>query len=484
MGKKNYLGSLFGLLLLTLLFCSALYFLPEKVGGFKLKKVDLLADIRKDRHNESPDVQLPEPDESDTIPADSLFPVAVDTARVRIAADSAAVRLRDSLYRAMQASWAAGDSSGVRIEDFSTGHTALKRFFRALRGNGMHGRPVRIAFLGDSFIEGDIVVADFRAALQGRFGGRGVGFVPLASQVSQFRPTVEHRFSGWKTNTLISRKQYKYALPGLSFDASGEQASARYTTVKRYPLLEPVSRIGLIYEKNAQTEMRLICNRTDTVSVVLPATEEITQYVTDGTFTEADFTFTDAQGFRALGVVLEDTTGVVVDNFSLRGNSGMPLQELDSVRCREFDRIRPYDLIILQYGLNVAADGVLQYGWYRQQMAVAIGHLKRCYPEADLLLLGVSDRSRNENGSFETMPAVLALLQAQRQLARQTGIAFWNTFQAMGGRNSMVRYVRNNWAGKDYTHLGFRGGREVADALVTALLTEKQFYDEADETIR
>lgn len=47
----------------------------------------------------------------------------------------------------------------------------------------------------------------------------------------------------------------------------------------------------------------------------------------------------------------------------------------------------------------------------------------------------------------------------------------------------MVRYVENNWASKDYTHLSFRGGREIATALFNALLLEKEFYDEADKVV-
>jgi len=77
----------------------------------------------------------------------------------------------------------------------------------------------------------------------------------------------------------------------------------------------------------------------------------------------------------------------------------------------------------------------------------------------------------------------LALLNTQRQIARETGIAFWNVFDAMGGENSMVRFVQSNWASKDYTHMSFRGGREIANALLRALLSEKKFYDEADEVV-
>ena len=41
----------------------------------------------------------------------------------------------------------------------------------------IYGEEVRIAFLGDSFVEGDILTSDLREALQAKFGGRGVGFV-------------------------------------------------------------------------------------------------------------------------------------------------------------------------------------------------------------------------------------------------------------------------------------------------------------------
>ena len=44
-----------------------------------------------------------------------------------------------------------------------------------------------------------------------------------------------------------------------------------------------------------------------------------------------------------------------------------------------------------------------------------------------------------------------------------------------------IRFVENNWASKDYTHLSFRGGKEIASALLKAILLEKEFYDEADK---
>ena len=85
------------------------------------------------------------------------------------------------------------------------------------------------------------------------------------------------------------------------------------------------------------------------------------------------------------------------------------------------------------------------------------------------------------------MPAVVSLLRAQRQTAQRTEVTFWSIFAAMGGQNSMINYVNSNWASKDYTHLSFRGGREIANALYDAIITEKSQYDDIvrmDEQIK
>lgn len=328
------------------------------------------------------------------------------------------------------------------------------------------------------------MVADFRSGMQKEFGGRGVGFVPVTSVAAQFRPTVEQRASGWTTWSMLTDHEHGYTLSGMMFEANEENASIHVKTTKRYPELQTFSSLKLIYEQNKNTEMRLVCNASaDTLQEMLPATSIVTQYELEGMFTEADFTFKNTPEFRALGVAMEDHLGVVVDNFSLRGNSGMILERLDVSRCQALNKIRPYDLIVLQYGLNVVSDNVMNYGWYSSRMVKVINHIQLCFPEADILMLGVSDRSRQDDGEFETMPAVLALLHAQRQAAKKAGVPFWNVFGAMGGENSMVRFVELNWASKDYTHLSFRGGREIAGALLKALLSEKDFYDEAEKVV-
>lgn len=455
------------LLLLVFVGCWALSWLPSSIFGQKIKKVDLLADLRPQPADTTMDQlraqlnNIPLPDNSEPLPSDTT---SLSSAR------------RDSLVQAINKPTAGAYANGERIEDYTDNHSALQRFFKALRTSRQS--PVRIAFLGDSFIEGDILVGDFRNTLQKNFGGHGVGFVPISSVVAQYRSTVLMKSSGWKTLTLLTDRQQSYAIPGQLFETTADIASLYFQNGSAYSTIQTVSTLKLIYDRCDNTFVQLILNAADTMDVSLPPTDKITQYTFNAdTIRTCTISFSDAKNLRALGVALEEPTGVTVDNHALRGNSGLPLANLDPASCQAWNEIRPYDLIILQYGLNVADENTLDYNWYASRMTAVVNSLRDLFPMSDILLLGVSDRCSQYDGDFKTIPAVLALLNAQRRIARQARIAFWNTFGAMGGENSMTHYVANGWAGKDYTHLTYRGGSEISKKLLKALMKEKEYYD-------
>ena len=132
-------------------------------------------------------------------------------------------------------------TSVVTIEDYG-GLTEEDRgmmpFYRALSNIHNLNRPVRIAFLGDSFIEGDILTADLRAILQKQFGGCGVGFIPITSETSGFRPTVTHNFDGWNTYAYTDKDKSrqdkrKIGLTGSYYEPHAN-ASMQLRGVKKY----------------------------------------------------------------------------------------------------------------------------------------------------------------------------------------------------------------------------------------------------------
>lgn len=92
------------------------------------------------------------------------------------------------------------------------------------------------------------------------------------------------------------------------------------------------------------------------------------------------------------GVAMDGKQGISLDNFSVRGSSGLHLRSIPLHTLCDFQRLRPYDLIVVQYGLNVATERGVKYDGYKKGMLSVIEHLKTAFPETSILLVSVGDR--------------------------------------------------------------------------------------------
>ena len=71
--------------------------------------------------------------------------------------------------------------------------------------------------------------------------------------------------------------------------------------------------------------------------------------------------FINADSIPFYGFNFDNGKGIHVDNFSSRGNSGLPLGSLNVDLMNAFQQKLGYDLIILQFGTNVLNYGSLNY---------------------------------------------------------------------------------------------------------------------------
>lgn len=369
--------------------------------------------------------------------------------------------------------------SGVTcIEDYSGDSTALQPFFKALSES--HESPVRIAFYGDSFIEGDVFCGSFRDSLQSIYGGRGVGFVPITSGVAGFRNTIKHAFDNWRTSSIITRTDStaEYGPAGYCF-VPLEDNWVQYRPSKQRFLRE-FNTVKLYYKNYHKAAVKFSVNYdTTTWEVPLRRSVHLQEWVYKGkNLRSIRFTFDPYDSLRLFGASFEGGPGVYVDNFSLRGNSGISLTGISRNMMARFNTFRDYKLVILQFGLNMVVEDSLNYKAYVKRMVRVINNMKTAFPQSSFLLMSVSDRSTNSTGKFETMNAIPAMRNAQRMIAQEAGIAFWDMFEAMGGENSMVRFVTSKpaLAAKDYTHLNFKGGKKLAGSFVRSLLYSRELH--------
>jgi hypothetical protein len=82
------------------------------------------------------------------------------------------------------------------------------------------------------------------------------------------------------------------------------------------------------------------------------------------------------------------------------------------------------------------------------------------------------------NGKIQTYPFLPELNEALKQTVLKNGAAYWDLFQVMGGKNSMIQWVKHQpaWAGPDYVHFTEAGAYEIAQIFSNSFLMHYDFY--------
>ncbi len=336
-------------------------------------------------------------------------------------------------------------------------------------------RPVRIAVMGDSFIEGDILTADLREKLQTAYGGGGAGFSPVASPLTAFRRTVKTQSKGWLSYNIMQRKtastraRDNFYISGWACQPS-EGASTRWEVSKFRQRLDSCTTARLLFISPKQSRIEVTLNDSLHHSFEIEGNEAVRQIVVRAPqIASLNMRIASGvDGFIGYGAVFE-ADGISVDNYSIRSNNGQAMFWTNPSVNAQINSLMNYDLVILQYGLNIMQQGVRNYSSYGVQIEKMIAYVRQCFPDAAILVMGVSDRSARTADGMKSMDALPFMTACQRRAAANAGAAFWDTVEAMRNHGGMEQFVASGWAGKDFTHINYAGGRRIAWSLFDAL---------------
>lgn len=369
----------------------------------------------------------------------------------------------------------------IPIQNFTSQKYPLDPIYSKLQHTKSGRDKVRVAWFGDSFTDADLVVCDLRDTLQSIFGGNGVGFVPITHEAANYRRSVELSFGGWITSSVIARNGVRnFGINGFNYQPDSAnyvrfKASNRYKHTRKFDIFR------LFYASQIASEARVALNDTIKQQItLLPTSTPEMISIGSNDIKKVKLNFSRQSGVTIYGASLEDSTGIYIDNFSIKGNSGLGLLSIPKVNLMKFDSLLNYDLIVLQFGLNAMTPESRKYTAYMEGMARLVNKFKAAFPDTPILMLSVSDRSERRQGEFATMKAVKSLVAVQQQFAYNNKLLFWNLYEAMGGENSMTRFVHSNppLAGKDYTHLNFDGGKIIGHSLAKSILYEGEKFTE------
>ena len=368
-------------------------------------------------------------------------------------------------------------------------YTFFDTLFCAFEQARDSGRIVRVVHYGDSQIEMDRISANLREALQERFGGSGTGMFPALTTTPM--ASVSHYASGgFGFYTMIvdstSRRAWhnRYGpLAQVSVLYGNGTVNLRAQKEKSTPdHVRSFQSVSVLYGRASEDFSAAV--QSDTLNPV-PVTraDSCVTWVTwtfDKPVERAVLKFTGSA--EIYGVATDGAAGVTVDNIPLRGSTGHILTRIDKELMKESFDLDDTRLVILQFGGNfVPAAGSSQaISGYMDDVREQIAYFKEAAPDAKILFIGPSDMAvSTEDGRIVSYRRLPEVVDSLKTVSLANGVAYWDLYRMMGGKNSMAQWVRHYpaYAGPDYVHFTPAGARLVGETLSRSLLTYYDFYD-------
>lgn len=374
-------------------------------------------------------------------------------------------------------------SSPQRIYMPQDDETYLDAFFQSLEmADSMH---MRILHLGDSQLECDRISCSLRQHYQEEFGGHGVGLVPALQTVPTYTlsqsvspsESVGHYIVYGPADVHASH--HRYGIMGqVNHVVAGTSIRLNVRDQNKYPSSGNVKSIKVMACGSGGMTLRTSLGAQPMESTSF---NEAYTLLSARLSSGVDAVTIQVHGdYDIYGIMLDDEVGVSLDNVPMRGCSGNIFTQIDEKTLAPFFKQENVSLVILQYGGNYVpvCHGERVISEYMKSLRRQIALLRRISPRSSFLFVGPADMATRMGGEMKTYPVLPQLVDSLREMSRKEGIAFWDMYNAMGGKGSIVRWYRASpqLAGSDFVHFTPKGAQKMADMLYGTLQMYYRFY--------
>ena len=365
--------------------------------------------------------------------------------------------------------------------------SVMDKFFAALETSQRDNTSFRIIHYGDSQIEMDRISSYLREQLQRSYGGSGMGLLP-ALEVTPKYTVAQESEGGWARKLAFGSesgraKHNRYGPMGYfcqkeSYVASVVITARENTSYKNRNFKQCKVVVGAIdkpLEISIAANGKVIENQTIQAS----NSEQLVTFNVDSAKGKIGLKFIGSKA-DILGIALDGTSGVSVDNVPMRGCSGNIFKRLNAETLRKTYDMLGVKMLILQFGGN-ALPGMKSKAnaeAYGKKILEELNFLKSIDPGLLLFVIGPADMSTKINGTLQTHPQLENVRDALKNATLQAGGVFWDMYEAMGGNGSMIEWVKAkpSLGSPDYIHYTQKGAAKISEIFYASLMKEYEIY--------
>jgi lysophospholipase L1-like esterase len=378
-------------------------------------------------------------------------------------------------------------------------HKVLYTAFKAFDNAANAKKPVRILHYGDSQIEGDRISSFLRYKLQQKFGGIGVGLIPV-QQGYDFGFSVTQKNSGnWHRYTMYGIRDTKvihekygalgsfcrfspYLIDSLNNGNPSIEAWVSFSpSAYSYTNTRILQQCRVFYSQNTAPFLTELYEGGVLVDVdMYPKSNsfQTIRWVFEHPVSNIKIIFKGTESPDIYGIALDGLAGIAVDNIAMRGSSGLFFTRIDKKNLKEHYRELNVKMIILQFGGNVVTNITKDYSYYEKYFYSQLKRIQEVMPDVAIIVIGVADMSVKEKDGYVTYPNLEKVRDALKNATFKADAAYWDMYEAMGGKNSMPSWVLADppLASKDFVHFNMRGANTIALMFYKSIIYEYNLY--------
>ncbi len=374
----------------------------------------------------------------------------------------------------------------VAIPNLEVPPGSLDDFYASLRRteSKQPGAVTRILHYGDSPTTADSITSDVRRLLQARFGDAGHGYLLIAKPWAWYGHSgIKLAGTGWKIEPASQARAADgiHGLGGVSFRGDTSATSrvtlpdSGYARATVYYLAQPDGgKFTVQFGENPATEIDTAGGEKQPAfaEIAVPAgSDSLELRVSAGRVRLFGYRFD------------KDQPGVQYSSLGINGAQiQMALRYFEPHQWAEVLQHEDPALVVLNYGTNESIYSKYVEKEYPDELRAVIARIRATLPHASLILMGPMDRGTMSGGEIVTPDSLEKLIEVQRQVAKETGCAFFNTFAAMGGAGTMGRWyhAQPRLVSADFMHPLPAGAAIVGGLFESALIRS---YDDASRTV-